>query len=261
MLLTLSAPLEGCARSAGRSLGADAEAALRARVASTFAPPFAALGWDPKEGEPGEHRLLRAALLQLAGSVGGDEAILAEAGRRADAVVRDRHAIEPNLADGVVALGARTGDAARFDRFAEAAKRAKTPQEQRRFLFALGAFHDPALVDRALAMLLGDEIGTQDVAILLTRLVQNPVGGAQAWAFLQRRWPALRKRMPPMLVTRPIEALPSLGTAAARREVARFFRDNPVPTGARAVKQALEQFDLTLAFDASAAPRLKRWLG
>jgi hypothetical protein len=60
-----------------------------------------------------------------------------------------------------------------------------------------------------------------------------------------------------MLVTRPIEALPALGTRADRRDVAAFFRANPVPTGARAVRQTLEQFDLNLAFD----QRVKRELG
>jgi hypothetical protein len=67
--------------------------------------------------------------------------------------------------------------------------------------------------------------------------------------------------MPPMLVTRPIEALPALGTRAYRREVAAFFRANPVPTAARAVKQTLEQFDLNLAFDERAEEDLGRFLG
>jgi hypothetical protein len=42
--------------------------------------------------------------------------------------------------------------------------------------------------------------------------------------------------------------------------VASFFRANPVPTGARAVRQALEKFDLNLEFQARAAPALRRWL-
>jgi hypothetical protein len=42
--------------------------------------------------------------------------------------------------------------------------------------------------------------------------------------------------------------------------VASFFRANPVPTGIRAVRQALEKFDLNLEFQARAAPSLRRWL-
>ena len=98
------------------------------------------------------------------------------------------------------------------------------------------------------------------MAILLTRLLGNEAAREPTWAFMKRRWPALRKRMTPMLITRPIDALPALRTAAYRRDVASFFRKNPVPTGARALKQALEEFDLHLAFDERAEPVLRRWL-
>ena len=73
-------------------------------------------------------------------------------------------------------------------------------------------------------------------------LIANRGASERAWAFWKRRFTKLRRRMPPMLVTRPIEALPALGTKAWRRDVASFFRANPVPTGARSVKQTLEQF-------------------
>jgi hypothetical protein len=125
---------------------------------------------------------------------------------------------------------------------------------------AVGEFQDPGLVDRALALSLTDAIGTQDVALLLSRMLANPPAGPRTWEFVKRRWAALRRRMPPMLITRPIEATPHLGTRAARRDVASFFRAHPVPTGARAVRQALERFDLNLELQARAAPALRRWL-
>jgi aminopeptidase N len=160
-----------------------------------------------------------------------------------------------------VTLGARRGDARLFDRLAAASQGAETPQERRRLQMALGAFREPALVDRALALSLTDAFETQDVALLLTRLLGNRDGREATWRFMKRRWAALRRRMPPMLVSRPIEALPGLGTRTARRDVAAFFREHPVPTAARAVKQALEQFDVNLAFDDRSVAGLARWLG
>ena len=147
-----------------------------------------------------------------------------------------------------MSLAARSGDAALFERYLAAAHETTTPQDQRRFLLGLGAFVDARLVDRALELTLTDAVGTQDVAILLARLVANRAATERAWAFWQKRFAKLRRRMPPMLVTRPIEALPSLGTRAYRRDVAAYFRDHPVATGARALRQTLEQFDLNLAF-------------
>ena len=41
---------------------------------------------------------------------------------------------------------------------------------------------------------------------------------------------------------------------------AAFFKAHPVATGQRAVRQALEQFDLNLAFDTRVSGDLERWL-
>ena len=180
--------------------------------------------------------------------------------RAARATSPTARSLDPNLADAVVGLGARAGDAARFDAFLAAAEGASTPQERRRMLLALGEFRDPALVQRALALTLTDTVGTQDVAILLVRMLGNPAAREATWAFMKRRWPKLRRRLPPMLVTRPIEATPALGTRAARRDVAAFFKANPVPTAARALRQALERFDLDAELAARALPELRRWL-
>ena len=64
-----------------------------------------------------------------------------------------------------------------------------------------------------------------------------------------------------MLATRPIEALPALGTPKARREVAAFFKANPLPTAGRAVKQALERFDLDAELAERAVPELRKLAG
>jgi hypothetical protein len=244
----------------GRSLGADAEAALRAEIARIFADAFDACGWDTEAEEGDDVRLRRAALLALVGELGELPAVLREARTRCETFLDDRRSLEPNLADPVVSLAARAGDEALFERFLAASGSATTPQDQRRFLLATGAFSDPKLVDRALALTLTDSVGTQDVALLLSRLIANRGASERAWAFWKRRFTKLRRRMPPMLVTRPIEALPALGTKAWRRDVAAFFRANPVPTGARSVKQTLEQFDLNLSFDARTKDELSRWL-
>jgi len=261
VLLALRAPIELCARSAGRSLGSEAEARIRTRFGKAFAPGFAAAGWEPGTGEGDEDRLRRAALLALVGELGERPDVMSAARARCDAFLADRRTLEANLADPVVSLAARGGDAALFDAFLEASRDASTPQDQRRFLLALGGFGDPALIDRALALLLTDQVGTQDVALLLSRLLANRAASERAWTFWKQRFEKLRRRMPPMLVTRPVEALPTLGTRAARRDVAAFFRAHPIPTGARSVKQTLEQFDLNLAFDTRTHDDFAGWLG
>ena len=80
------------------------------------------------------------------------------------------------------------------------------------------------------------------------------------WRFIQRRWKALGPRVSPGLAPRLVAALPALETRAHRREVAAFVRAHPLPTAARALRQALERFDADAEFRRRAAPELRRIL-
>jgi len=137
---------------------------------------------------------------------------------------------------------------------------AATPQERRRFLLGLGSFRTPAARERTLAALLTPEIPTQDVAFLLMRLLGNPAARGAAWRFMTRRWAALRRRIPPLMMSRVVEMTPALREPRYAREVARFFRTHPVPEATRALRQALEVFRLNAELRRRTAPGLARWL-
>ena len=229
-------------------------------VARLFRPALAALGWDPGRRENETTRVRRAALLGLVGGVAGAREVMAEAAARCEAYLADRRSLDPNLADGVVALAARAGDAKLHRRFVEAMRRAQTPQEQRRFLFALADFRESAQIERTLALALTDAVATQDVIFLLVRLFGNPEAREPTWRFAKRHWKLLRSRMPSLLAGRLIEATPALLTPAHRRDVASFFAKHPVPSGARALRQALERFDAYRALRQPAAASLERFL-
>jgi puromycin-sensitive aminopeptidase len=236
------------------------QAALRAWMARRFGPALRGLGWAAAADEPDEVRLRRAALLRLVGGVGEAPDVLADARRRLDAYLADRGALEPNLADVVASLAARVGDGALYERYREVATAARTPQEQRRFLLNLASFRTPETVQRTLDALLSAEIPTQDVAFLLMRLFGNPAGRDAAWRFLRRRWSALRKRIPPLMLARLVDATPALRTPRHAREVREFFRAHPLPEAARAVRQALERFRLNAELRRRTAPGVARWL-
>jgi len=229
-------------------------------VARSFGPALAALGWDPGRAETETTRVRRAALLGLVGGVAGASEVVAEAVARCERYLADRRSLDPNLADGVLALAARAGDAKLHRRFADAMRRAETPQEQRRFLFALADFREPAQIERTLALSLTDAVATQDVIFLLARLLGNPAAREPTWRFVKRHWARLRRRMPSLLAGRLIEATPALLTPAYRRDVASFFSKHPVPSGARALRQALERFDAYRALRRPAAAALERFL-
>ncbi|MBW2493424.1 MAG: ERAP1-like C-terminal domain-containing protein, partial [Deltaproteobacteria bacterium] len=205
-------------------------------------------------------RLARAVLLSIVGGIANSPRALEISQRQCDRYLDNRRAIDANIADAVVSLGARTGDAELHRRFVDASMTSSSAQEKRRFLLALGDFRDTKLIDRTLTFALTDAVATQDVAFLFMRLFSNPAARERTWGFIQRRWDRIRKRVPPHMCSYLIEMTPALLTREYGREVAKFFRANPVPTGERALRQALERFDWYRGFRASAAVDLAEWI-
>jgi puromycin-sensitive aminopeptidase len=229
-------------------------------LAEIFAPAFESLGWRPSPGESEKQRQRRAGLLAILGHVAEHPATLDAVEARIGPYLKSRTALEPNLAGPVVELAARRGDKARFEKYLRAMKAARTPQERTRFELALGSFRDPALVDRALELSLSDLIPTQDVVPLLVRMLQNPEARERAWEFVRERWKDLSPRVSPGLAGRLVGALPALQKPLYKQQVAAFFAAHPIPTAARALKQALERFDLDAELRERALPELRAYL-
>ena len=233
---------------------------FRAWLSELFAPALAELGWTPARGEPDSQRQRRATLIRIVGGLAEHPDVLAGAETRVREYLKNRSSLDANLAGPVVELAARHGHKGRYDAYLRAMRRASTPQERTRFQQALAAFRDPALIDRTLALSLSEDIPTQDVVILLTRLFTNPAARERSWEFIRARWSDLSPRVSPGLASRLILALPALQRPLYRRQVAAFFRTHPIPTATRALKQALERFDLDAELRQRTVPELSRWL-
>jgi aminopeptidase N len=260
VLATLRRPLDFLAHSLLPHAAPTHLPAFRDWLCETFGGAFAELGWEAPAREPDVVRVRRALLLAIVGGAAENADVVAEARSRCDAYLNDRRSLDANLADSVVSLAARAGDSRLHGRFLRAVTESDTPQEKRRFLLATADFRDPGLIDTTLAMSLSDSVPTQDVVFLLSRLMANPAARERTWTFIVRRWPGIRRRMPALFASRLIEATPMLLTTPYRREVAEFFRKNPVPSGDRVLRQALERFDWYRGFHRGAAAELRDWL-
>ena len=242
------------------AVGPEGRPALQSWVGDVFRPAWHEVGWDPAPGEEEERRLRRASLLRIYGVIAENAGVASDAAERFETYLEDRATLEPNLAEPLIAIVARDGDMDRFDRFRAAVTQAATPQERRRFQLALGDFRVPEAIERALELTLTPEIPTQDVAFLLIRLLGNRFARETAWKFIEREWDRLGKRLPPMMASRLIEATSALQTREHRREVATFFRAHPVETGMRALKLALERFDVNEELRRRAGKELRTWI-
>ena len=260
VLVRLVAPLGWLEEQALPRLAKPAAQQFRSWLGEVFAPAFLDLGWRPKPREPDRERLRRAALLRIVGGIAEEPEILAGAAERIRPYLRDRSTLDANLAGPVVELAARFGAKSRYESYLRTMRKANTPQERTRFELALAAFRDPALVERTLATSLTDDVPTQDVVPLLARLLANPAARERTWDFIRTRWEELSSRISPGIAPRLINALPALQRPIYRRQVAAFFRTHPIPTAGRALKQALERFDLDAELRRRALPDLRTWL-
>jgi len=240
--------------------GSPVQASLRAWIAGRFGPAFRKLGWKASPRETDPLRLRRAALLRIVGGIAEDAATMREARAWLDRYLRNRRALEPNLADAVVGLAARDGDLALYQRYRAVIDEARTPQERRRFLLQLSSFRSAGATKRTLRDALTPAIPTQDVAFVFMRMFANPAAGEAAWHFLTAHWKAVRERIPPLMLARLVDATPSLREPRFAREVGAFFRANPLPEAARALRQALEVFRLNAELRRRVTPGLRRWL-
>jgi len=233
VLATLRRPLDFLAHSLLPHAAPARSTAFRAWLRGVFGGAFEELGWKPRVREADAIRVRRALLLAIVGGAGECPNVIATA---------------------------RDGDARLHARFLQAVTDSDTPQEKRRFLLATADFRDRKLIDATLALSLTETVPTQDVIFLLNRLMANSAARERTWAFIVKRWPRIRKRMPALFASRLIEATPMLLTQSYRREVAAFFRENPVQSGDRALRQALERFDWYRGFHRGAAAELGSWL-
>ena len=161
-----------------RLVEGDAREQFQATVRGLVGPALTRMGWEPAEGEGDRTRELRSALFEALGVLGGDVAAHEKAREIHAAYRADASTVDPNMAAAAITVIAETGTAEEFDLFCSLFESSPTPQEQIRYLYALGRFHDDALVDRALEMSISSRVRTQNAPFLVRLLLMNRTHGS-----------------------------------------------------------------------------------
>src|SRR5262249_11243333 len=151
----------------------DALARLRAEIAAIVGPTLRRLGW---EGRFDDHRTrqLRGLLINVMGTNAKDRDTIA----RAREVYANPAASDADVQSAVIAVGAGDGTSDAFDEFLERAAATSSPQEQLRYLYALGDFPAEVLALRAAELTLTDEIRAQTGPFVVQRALRNRDHGA-----------------------------------------------------------------------------------
>jgi aminopeptidase N len=235
--------------------------AFQAWVRRLLAPLYDEIGGTRREDDPEDRRALRAVLIESLGGTARDAATVASASAALDGALARGVGLDPIVADAVVQVAAQQGDAALFDALTGAAQRAASPDERYRYLLALGAFEDPALVDRGLRYALSSELKSQDTARYLARFLGNPAVNGQAWQFTKQHWAELEPKIAVSFGTvRVIEALGAFCTKAERDDIRSFFAARNLGPAVTTLEQAMEEISNCVAVKSAQTPVLASWL-
>ncbi|MFO0699697.1 MAG: M1 family metallopeptidase [Nitrospira sp.] len=222
--------------------------ALEAFVRDRVTPAVQDLGWDPKPDESDLVRQLRGDLLSTLGRLGNDPVIQQQAAERYEQYRQDPATVDVNVVPALVAILTYTGDEARYNEFSERYRTAPTPQEERRYLFALASFHPKELVGHTLARTINGEIRTQDAPFIVGSLMANVYGREQAWEFVKANWDQMDKLFPKQGLRRMCGGIVGLATPELEKDVRTFFASRKIDLGGKTLEQYLEQLRVAVSF-------------
>ena len=122
-----------------------------------------------------------------------------------------------------------------------ASARAATPQEQLRYLYALGEFPDAELIRRACELAFSGEVKTQNAPFLLNRCIANREHGRLAWNIVRQRWTEANERFPGNTIVRMVDPVKLLNRPDEVADVQSFFSEHQIPQSAKTLDQILER--------------------
>jgi aminopeptidase N len=226
-----------------------------------FRPLFDEVGFTVPAQDSDDRRALRAAVVAALGAIAHDPDVVAKARAAVDRALAGSAPIEPTLAGAVIKVAAIHGDAPLFDALAAAADRATDPDEHYRYLYALGDFRDPALIERGLQLSLTPQLRSQDTPTYLARFFANPAARDRALTFVTQHWQALE---PKVTIfggdTNLIRSMSSFCDAQSRDRITAFFAEHKLPAAARTLDQTIEQINNCIVLREKQTPAVEAWL-
>lgn len=232
----------------------------QAWVRSLIRPLAQELGFDPVPADTDERLSLRGTALGILGYTGRDPEVMSWARSATGRYMADPASVAPSLAGIAVQLAAENGGAALYDQFVARMEATKAPEDYYRYLFALTAFKDPALLKRTLEYSLSDEVRNQDAAALIGAVLGNPAGRDLGWTFVKEHWADLQKKLTTWSSAGLVRSTGTFCDARDRDDIGRFFTQYKVATAERSLKQTLEGITDCINLKSGQEANLKEWL-
>ncbi|HEX4906327.1 MAG TPA: M1 family aminopeptidase, partial [Acidimicrobiales bacterium] len=238
-----------------RILEGDGRTAFQGYVRDLVGPALDRFGWEPAPGEDELASQARQIVLASLGTTGADPTVRAHAREVHDSVLKGDD-VDPNVAAAVVAITAASGTAEDHETFLDRYKTSPSPQEQLRYLYALGGFPSAELAQETLTLTLSDTVRSQNAPFLIQLLLQNREVNELAWEFVKGEWDAINARFPDNTIPRLLGGVTTLNTRELAADVEQFLSTHPVPQAVKTIEQHLERLKVNVALRERESARL-----
>jgi alanyl aminopeptidase len=220
------------------------------------------IGWRPVAGEDADTRLLRPDLLAAVAMQGEDPALTAQARELATAWLEDRDAVDTDLVDAVLEVASAHGDRAFYDRLLAKAKATTSREDRVALLGAMASFRDPALVERGVEIVLGDEFELLESSILLRTPLESATTRETAYRLIKENFAAIRDELPALYAKYLLATASAFCDDAHYQDAKAFFTDKAASMigGPAALDKALAEVETCAAYRSAQQPSVTRFL-
>ncbi len=220
------------------------------------------LGFEAKDGEPVEDRLLRPKVIRAAAELIPNDELRLEAVETAERYLNDPSQVPLSEAKTALRIAAHIGDEPLWEQLKQAIAAAPNPSARAATIAALGHFRDPELVERSLDLFLTDTLRAQDFWTVMGPALGEPKTREVAWNWLEENYDAVADK----LGDKSAPSLPWVGSAFCseekKQEVEAFFgdEDRQGPGQARNLAKALESISRCVNYRAYVADDVRAFL-
>ena len=233
--------------------------ALAAWLRATFAPEYAKLP-PPSDTDSPNTREMRAQFFDVLGYYAKDPSVLAQARQITEKYLADPASVDATLGQTALAIAARNGDSALFDKLQKVAETSTNPEFQEGALRLLAEFEDPALVQRSLDYASSSNVRNQDALIQFAIALQIDAIRVQAWKYIKSHWDTVSTLLTPEMGNVLVGSTAAFCSPETRDDVKTFFGEHKVPSSDRALKHAIESIDGCIELRTLQEPNLKQWI-
>jgi puromycin-sensitive aminopeptidase len=239
-----------------RLVDGAARTALQALVHELVGDAAERLGPEPSADEDDRTRELRGDLFVALGTLGADQAVVERADELHARYDAEPTSVDPALVSSAVAVLAVHADAARHADFLRRFRNAASPQEERRYLYALAQADHPGVFHSTFGLTLDGTVRPGDAPYVLGRMLMHRDNGGDAWQFVSDRWDELVERFPSNSVARMLTGVRSLDTRPLAESVHEFVASHEIPHGGKQIVQHLEKQRVNLSLREREVARL-----